>query len=208
MENKQKYEFKAEMKQLLHLIIHSLYTHPEIFIRELISNASDALNKIRFKQLTDSDLLNPDIPLSIKIKIDKDNSTFSIEDSGIGMTKEELINNIGTIANSGTLEFLEQLKNNKTSDVNNLIGRFGVGFYSVFMVTDEVTIITKNAALNSQAYKWISKGENDFYIEETEKETRGTIISFTLKEDFKHFANDYAIKNAINKFSNFVNFPI
>jgi molecular chaperone HtpG len=153
MENKQKYEFKAEMKQLLHLIIHSLYTHPEIFIRELISNSSDALNKIRFKQLTNSDVLDSDIPLSIKIKIDNEKFTFSIEDTGIGMTKEELINNIGTIANSGTLEFLEHLKNNKTSDVDNIIGRFGVGFYSVFMVTDEVTIITRSADINSQAYK-------------------------------------------------------
>jgi molecular chaperone HtpG len=204
----EKIEFKAEMKQLLHLIINSLYIHPEIFVRELISNASDALNKVRFEQLTNNDVSNPELPLQIKIKLNKENQTFSIEDTGIGMTKDELISNIGTIANSGTLEFLEQCKQTKTQDVGQLIGHFGVGFYSIFMVTDEVELLTKSAASNSQAYKWISKGENDFTIEETEKEIRGTIISFKLKDEFKQFSEEYAVKNAINKFSNFVNFPI
>jgi molecular chaperone HtpG len=210
-----KYEFKAEMKELLHLIIHSLYTHPEIVIRELISNASDALNKLRFNKLTNADILNPDLPLFINIKIDKDNSTFSIEDTGIGMTKEELISNIGTIASSGTGEFLKHLNEvsapnsaDNVDKLSQLIGHFGVGFYSVFMVTDEVTILTRNSANDSKAYKWISKGENDFIIEDAEKETRGTIISFKLKDEYKYFAEEYAIKNAINKFSNFVDFPI
>ena len=207
--NSQKFEFKAEMKQLLHLIIHSLYTHPEIFIRELISNSSDALNKLRFQQLTNSNILNPELPLSININVDKEKATFAIEDTGIGMTKEDLISKLGTIASSGTVEFLEQLKNNANSnDLGNLIGRFGVGFYSIFMVTEEVTVTTRGYEPNSKAYKWISKGENDFLIEECERETRGTTISFTLKNDYKHFAEEFSIENAINKFSNFVDFPI
>lgn len=210
MENSmQKFEFQAEMKQLLHLIIHSLYTHPEIFIRELISNSSDALNKMRFMQLTNSNVLNPELPLSININIDKEKTTFSIEDTGIGMTKEDLISKLGTIASSGTVEFLEQLKNNSNSnDLGKLIGHFGVGFYSIFMVTDEVTVTTKSYEPNSKAYKWISKGENDFSIEECERETRGTTINFTLKNDYKHFAEEFSVENAINKFSNFVDFPI
>lgn len=186
----QKYEFKAEMKQLLHLIIHSLYTHPEVFLRELISNASDALNKLRFQQLTNNELQKSDTPLSIKISIDKETAAFSMEDTGIGMTKDELINNIGVIASSGTLEYLEKLKQQPNADVNNLIGHFGVGFYSVFMVCDEVTIITRSASSDAIAYKWISRGEDDFTIEETEKATCGTIISFNFKENYKHFAEE------------------
>ena len=212
--NTQNFEFKAEMKQLLHLIIHSLYTHPEIFIRELISNSSDALNKLHFNQLTNPNILNPEIPTEIRINLDKENSTFSIEDSGIGMTKDDLINKIGTIASSGTVEFLEQIKkneNNSNADLSQFIGHFGVGFYSVFMVTDEVTIETRSFEQNSKAYKWISKGENDFTIEEfenSENVKRGTKISFKLKEDYKRFVEEYVVENAINKFSNFVDYPI
>ncbi|MDR0927033.1 MAG: molecular chaperone HtpG [Ignavibacteria bacterium] len=210
MENSQtqQFEFKAEMKQLLHLIIHSLYTHPEIFIRELISNGSDALNKLRFHKLTDSNILSPDLPLSIHIRIDKDAATFSLEDSGIGMTKDELVANIGTIASSGTVSFLEQLKQTPNMDLGQLIGHFGVGFYSVFMVTDEVMIETRHYATDSQGYKWVSRGEDSFTIEEIEREQRGTTISFKLKDEFKQFAEEYAVRNAINKFSNFVDFPI
>ena len=152
-DKKQKFKFKAEMKQLLNLIIHSLYTNPEIFLRELISNSSDALNKIRFQQLTNTQLLNPELPLNIKIKVDSENATFSIEDTGIGMSKTELINNIGTIANSGTLEILQNVSNNQSTDINNLIGKFGVGFYSIFMVTDEVEIVTRSAESDSVSYK-------------------------------------------------------
>ena len=207
----EKFEFKAEMKQLLHLIIHSLYTNPEIFIRELISNSSDALNKLRFEQLTNSNILNPEIPPSIKINLDKEKKSFSIEDTGIGMTKEDLISKIGTIASSGTVEFLEQIKLNskdKPLDMSQFIGHFGVGFYSVFMVTEEVTIETRTFEQNSKAYKWISKGENDFFVEECDREVRGTKISFTLKDEFQNFAEEYVVENSINKFSNFVSHPI
>lgn len=204
----QQFEFKAEMKQLLHLIVHSLYTHPEIFLRELISNASDALNKVRFRMLTDKDVLEADADLKIQIEVDKDKQTFSIEDSGIGMTQDDLIDRIGSVASSGTMDFVQQLKDVKKEDVGDMIGRFGVGFYSVFMVTDEVTVETRHADKDSQGYRWKSAGEGTFTIEKFDKKTRGTKISFKLKDDFKHYSEEYGVKNIIQKYSNFVDFPI
>jgi len=202
------FEYKAEMKQLLHIIVHSLYTHPEIFLRELVSNASDALNKVRFKRLTNSDIEDPDLDLIIRITLDKENQLFSIEDTGIGMTKEELINQIGTIASSGTLEFLKTIKENNQSLDGNLIGQFGVGFYSVFMVTDEITIETKSAEPNSKSYRWKSINDSSFSIEEIEKRPRGTKIYFKLKDDYKQYYEPYEIKDILKKYSNFVDFPI
>lgn len=205
----QTFEYKTEMKQLLNLIVHSLYTHPEIFLRELISNASDALNKVRFRTLTDRDnIIDPDSELSIKIEVDEKNKTFSIEDNGIGMNKDDIINNIGTVARSGTLEFLEKIKENKAGFNENLIGQFGVGFYSVFMVTDEVTIETREASSDSTGYKWQSKGEGNFTIEEISKQGRGTKISFKFKESSEEFSTEFKIKEIINKYSNFADFPI
>jgi len=204
----QKFEYKAEMKQLLQLIVHSLYTHPEVFLRELISNSSDALNKARYQSLTDKNILDVDSELAIIIKQDSKEQTFSIEDNGIGMTEEELINNIGTVARSGTLDFLEKIKGKKGAALENLIGQFGVGFYSVFMVTDEVTIETRNANMDSKGYRWKSSGEGSFTIEEIEKPSRGTTISFKLKDDFKDFAEEFKVKEVINKYSNFADFPI
>lgn len=204
----QEFEFKAEMKQLLNLIVHSLYTHPEIFVRELVSNASDALNKLRFKRLTNPDILQPDAELAIKIKLDKENGIFSIEDSGIGMNNEELTANLGTIASSGTLQFLKNMKEQQKSLDGNMIGQFGVGFYSIFMVTDEVTVETRSADAEGKAYKWISKGEEKYIIDESDKETRGTTITFKLKDEYKEYAEDYTVKNVLNKYSNFVDFPI
>jgi molecular chaperone HtpG len=204
----QEFEYKAEMKQLLHLIVHSLYTHREIFLRELISNASDALNVVRFRQLTDRDILDYDAPLQITITVDKEANTFSIEDTGVGMTRDELINNIGTIASSGTLKFLRQMSNEDTPIDASLIGQFGVGFYSVFMVTDEVTIETRHVDSDSKGYRWTSVGEGRYTIEQIEKSTRGTKISFTLRDDAKEFNEEFRIKNIIKKYSNFVDFPI
>ena len=207
-EHTQEFEYKAEMKQLLHLIVHSLYTHPEVFLRELISNASDALNKVRFQQLTDHNILNPDVPLRINIALDSTEQTFSITDSGIGMTKSDLIDRIGTVASSGTLEFFERLKaENKPFD-GNLIGEFGIGFYSVFMVTDKVTIQTRHADTDSIGYQWESTGEGKFTIEEIPLEERGTKIFFKLKDDAKDFSEDYRVKDIIKKYSNFADFPI
>ena len=204
----QEFEYQAEMKQLLHLIVHSLYTHPEVFLRELISNASDAMNVVRFRQLTDTTMIDRDAPLEVRITMDKETRAFSIEDSGIGMTKEELINHIGTIARSGTLAFLQQVKKDQKSLDGDLIGQFGVGFYSTFMVTDEVTIETRHADQHSVGYRWKSLGEGKFSIEEIDRAKRGTKISFVLKEESKEFAEEWRVKQIIKKYSNFVDFPV
>ena len=204
----QEFEYQAEMKRLLHLIVHSLYTHPEIFLRELISNASDALNVVRFRQLSDSSMIDRDAPLEIHIELDKEKKLFSIEDSGVGMTKDELVNNLGTIARSGTLEFLKKMKDEQSTMDGDLIGQFGVGFYSIFMVTDEVTVETRHADNDAKGYRWKSVGEGKFTIEEIERTKRGTKISFTLKEDAKEFSEDFRVKNIIKKYSNFVDFPV
>lgn len=204
----QEFEYKAEMKQLLHLIVHSLYTHPEIFLRELISNSSDALNKIRFRMLTDTDVLDTDADYKITINFDSKGQTISIEDSGIGMKHEDLLDSLGTVASSGTLEFLKQMQENGKPLDGNLIGQFGVGFYSVFMVTDEVIVETRHADKDSTGYRWKSDGQGKFTIEEIDKKTRGTKISFKLKDECKEYSEEYRIKNVIQKYSNFVDFPI
>ncbi len=208
-ENKtMKYEFKAEMKQLLNLIIHSLYTHPEVFLRELVSNSSDALNKVRFLKLTNSNILNKEDELKIEITLDKENNTFSIEDNGIGMTLEDLQEKLGTVASSGTLEFLKTAKSKNERLDGNLIGKFGVGFYSVFMVTEEVTVETRYANTDSQAFIWKSDGSETYIIEESPREKRGTKITFKLKDEHKEFADDLSVKSTIRKYSNFVDFPL
>lgn len=206
--NVEEFEYKAEMKQLLHLIVHSLYTHPEIFLRELISNASDALNKAKFQDLTEKNLLNPDLPFRINIHVDSKKKTFSIEDTGIGMTKDDLIERIGTIASSGTLEFLSKMKEQDKPLDGELIGQFGIGFYSVFMVTDEVTIETRSATKGSKGYIWTSSGEGKFAIEEFDRKQRGTKISFKFKKTAEEFSEEFRIQNIIKKYSNFVDFPI
>ena len=202
------HEFKAEMKQLLHLIVHSLYTHPEVFLRELISNSSDALNKLRFRRLTKPDILQPEAELAVRITVNPDTLEMTIEDSGIGMTREELITNIGTVAKSGTLEALKTIRENNQQLDGNLIGQFGVGFYSIFMVTDHVVIETRSANPDSAGCRWSSDGGGSFIIEEIEKPERGTKIIFTLKEEQKQFASVSEIKSIVKKYSNFVEFPV
>jgi len=206
--NAMQFEYKAEMKQLLKLIVNSLYTNQEIFIRELVSNASDALNKARFRRLTDADIFQPEKDLRIDITVDKDKELFSIEDTGIGMTKDDLIKQIGTVASSGTLEFLTKVKEEKKSLDGNLIGQFGVGFYSVFMVTDHVKIETRHAGNNERGWLWESSGEDKFSIEESDKADRGTIISFKLKDEYKEYYEPESVKNILQKYSNFVDFPV
>lgn len=205
--NKEIFEYKAEMNQLLNLIVHSLYTHPEIFLRELISNASDASNKLRYLEITDASILDRHTELTIKIEADEKTQIFSIEDAGIGMSRDDLINNIGMIASSGTLKFLEQMKADKDK-AGDLIGKFGVGFYSAFMVTDEIVIETRHAAQESVGLRWTSAGEGNYTIEEIEREARGTKISFKLKDEFKEFSKEFKIKDTIKKYSNFAAFPI
>lgn len=205
--NIREFEYKAEMKQLLNLIVHSLYTHPEIFLRELISNASDALSKARFSQLT-GQAGKEDGELKISITVDKESRSFVIEDNGIGMSEEELIANLGTVAKSGTLGFMEALKQQqKENEVDaNLIGQFGVGFYSVFMVTDEVVVET--CSEGNDACRWTSSGGGSYTIEKIDRKERGTRISFTLKEESAEFAEEYRLEGIIRKYSNFVDFPI
>ncbi len=204
----QEFEYKAEMKQLLDLIVHSLYTHPEIYLRELISNASDALSKARFNALTDQEMLDKEADLAIRITIDPAEMTFVIEDSGVGMTEEELIANLGTVAKSGTLGFMQSLKEQQKQLDGNLIGQFGVGFYSVFMVTEEVTVETRSSHPGSEAFRWRSSGQGTYTIEKIEKAGRGTRISFKLKEEHKEFAEEYRVEQIVKKYSNFVDFPI
>jgi molecular chaperone HtpG len=205
-------EFQAETKQLLDLMINSIYTNQEIFLRELIANASDAIDKVKFKSLTDLEVLEGDSDFEILIEVDGDNNTLTISDNGIGMTYDEVINNIGTIAQSGTKKFIEQLKDNK-EDVS-LIGQFGVGFYSAFMVAKKVTLITR-APYEERGVKWESEGDGTYTVEYTDKEQRGTKITLTLREEFSDsndFENDFTnrnnIKNLVEKYSNYVKYPI
>lgn len=202
------YEFKAEVKQLLNILVHSLYTHRDIFLRELISNASDALEKIRFESTKGTDIEQKELPLEIILEFDEKKHTITISDTGIGMTEDELINNIGTIAKSGTSDFLRQLETSK-ENVSSLIGKFGVGFYSVFMVAEKVEIKTKSFLKGNPALKWISDGLGSYeIITIDEKLKRGTEIKIILNNDSNEFANKYRLEEIIKKHSNFISFPI
>ncbi|MDR1997056.1 MAG: molecular chaperone HtpG [Candidatus Margulisbacteria bacterium] len=200
----EKFEFKTEVNQLLELVIHSLYSHREIFLRELISNASDALDKLRFASLQNKDLLGADSVLKIKLFRDEKAGTLTITDNGIGMTREELVNNLGTIARSGTKEFVEQLK--KAKDGPELIGQFGVGFYSAFMVADKVTVHSCTAS--GAAACWISAGQGSFELSASAKAARGTEIILQLKKDAKEYLDEYTLRQLIKKYSDYVDYPI
>ncbi len=203
-----KYEFKAEVKKLLDILVHSLYTSREIFLRELISNASDALDKVRFEITKGTDVEDKDLPLEIRIDFDEKKNTITISDTGIGMSHDELITNIGTIAKSGSEEFLKQLSENKEA-ANNIIGRFGVGFYSVFMVAKEVIIKSKSFRKDEPAVWWKSDGSGDYEIAElNEPIKRGTTIEIRLRDDAKEFADKYRLEGIIKKHSSFISFPI
>ncbi|HEM49253.1 MAG TPA: molecular chaperone HtpG, partial [Caldithrix sp.] len=209
-EKAKSYKFKAEVNQLLDILVHSLYTNKEIFLRELVSNASDALDKVRFELTSGADVADKDLDLEINIKLDKDKKLISISDTGIGMTRDEIIKNIGTIAQSGSAEFLKQLaKDAEKKDVSNIIGKFGVGFYSVFMVAEEVVIKTKSYLKDEPPVEWRSSGMGSFQISElAEKLKRGTTIEVHLKEDAIEFTDKYRIESAIKNHSNFISFPI
>merc|ERR1712216_641489 len=204
----EKFEFQAEVTRLMDIIINSLYSNKEIFLREVISNASDALDKIRFLSVTDKDALGEGetAKLDIKLSADKEKDTVTITDKGIGMTKQDLINNLGTIAKSGTSSFLEKLK--EGGDIN-LIGQFGVGFYSVYLVADKVTVRTKHN--DDKQYIWESTADSSFTIaEDPEGDTlgRGTEITLHLKDDCKEFTEGDKIKDLVKKYSEFISFPI
>lgn len=197
--------FQTEVRQLLKLMIHSLYSNKEIFLRELISNASDAADKLRFEALAKPELLGED-ELAIRIDIDKDKRLLTVTDNGIGMSREELVDNLGTIARSGTAEFLEQMTGDQQHDAQ-LIGQFGVGFYSAFIVADKVTVDTRRAGAD-QAVRWESNGEGEFTIEEIERPDRGTSVTLHLKDDGAEFAEAFRIESLIRKYSDHIGFPV
>jgi molecular chaperone HtpG len=200
--------FQTEVRQLLQLMIHSLYSNKEIFLRELISNASDAADKLRFEALANPELLADDTDLGISIEVDKDARTLSVVDNGIGMSRDELIDNLGTIAKSGTAEFLQQMTGDKQHDAH-LIGQFGVGFYSAFIVADKVSVETRRAGLDADAaVRWESAGEGEFTIENIEREERGTRVTLHLKEDESEFAESFRIESLIRKYSDHIGFPV
>ena len=212
MAEKQILNFEAETKQILNLMVHSIYTHKEIFLRELISNASDALDKARFESITKSDKYTGMDNLRIKIEIDEQNRILTVKDNGIGMTKEDVIQNIGSIARSGTKAFLEKIKQESANKENgiDLIGQFGVGFYSTFMVADNIIIETKNVE-SDKGVKWESSGDGSYSVEEIDKKDRGTNIILKLKpkdENEDDYSNRYALEKLIQKYSNYVHYPI
>lgn len=211
------HEFQAETKELLNLMIHSIYTNHEIFLRELISNASDAIDKLHFASLQNRDILEGNEDYEIFLVPDKDSHTLTISDNGLGMTKEEVIENLGTIAKSGTKAFLEQLQKAKEDNAEitdkELIGQFGVGFYSAFMVAEKVTVVTRKAGETS-AVRWESTGDGSYTIEECEKESRGTNITITLGKEFygdeaeENFLDTWNLQNLVKKYSDYVRYPI
>src|SRR5262245_4700708 len=204
----EKLEFKTELKQLLHIITHSLYSHREIFLRELISNASDAINRIKFNSLAHEDLLENNKDWKIKIFPDREKGTLIVSDNGIGLSREGAVDQLGTIAKSGTRAFLEQLRTQNVANRPDLIGQFGVGFYSAFMVADRVTVVSRPAGDPKQGVRWESDGQGDFTVETVEKPARGTDVILHLKEDAKEFLDEWRLRQLVKKFSDFIEHPV
>jgi molecular chaperone HtpG len=203
----ERHEFRAEIQQLLHILVHSLYTEREIFLRELVSNASDALNRLRFETVSreGAEIFQPDAELAIRISVDSESRTLTVSDSGIGMTADEIMDSLGTIAKSGAATFLKALQEQKGSEI---IGQFGVGFYSVFMVADKVEVISRSFQPDAEAVRWVAEGGNNYEVGPAEKDTRGTEVILHLREDADEFAQPWRVKSIIKKHSNFVGFPI
>src|SRR6266851_7453251 len=200
--------FQAEVKQLLNLMIHSLYGNKEIFLRELVSNASDAADKLRFEALSDNALYGPDAELKIRVSFDKQARTITVSDNGVGMSRDEAVQNIGTIAKSGTREFFESLTGDQAKDAR-LIGQFGVGFYSSFIVADRVTLVTRRAGLPAgEAVRWESDGAGEFTVEAAEKEGRGTDVVLHLREEEDELLSDWKLKEILRKYSDHIAIPI
>src|SRR5215510_11402580 len=203
----EQFTFKAETKQLLNILIHSLYRDREVFLRELLSNASDALNRLRFEMVTNQNVLDPTAELSIHVKADKDNHTITIQDTGIGMTREEVIENLGTIAQSGGRKFIEATKDKKV-DFSQVIGQFGVGFYSVFMVAESVQVTSRSYKPDAEAVRWHATGEDNFEVGAADMKERGTRVEIKLKEEDVEFADEFRLRNVIHKHSDYIGFPI
>ena len=208
MSKKQTHEFQTEVSQLLNLMIHSLYSNKEIFLRELVSNASDAIDKLKFESLSNEKLLEGKEDPSIHIDVDKDAGTITIRDNGIGMTQDEVMENIGTIANSGTRKYLESLDKNQTQD-SNLIGQFGVGFYSSFIVSNTVTLLSRKAGDDkANGTKWTSKGKGDYSIETVELEDYGTTVILDVKKAESEFIDSFRLRGIVSKYSDHITVPI
>ncbi|MGA9068862.1 MAG: ATP-binding protein, partial [Terracidiphilus sp.] len=201
-----KREFQTEVNQLLQLIVHSLYSHPEIFLRELISNSSDALDKLRHLTLVEDAYKSLAFTPRIDLELDEEKHTLTIADTGIGMNEEDLVANLGTIARSGTKNFLSQLSGDAKRD-SNLIGQFGVGFYSAFMVADRIEVVSRKAG-EEQAWRWISDGQTGFEIEPAERAVAGTTVLLHLNEEGKQYANSWRLQEIVKKYSNHIAFPI
>ncbi|MDQ1209527.1 molecular chaperone HtpG [Acinetobacter baylyi] len=204
----QNYSFQAEVAQLLHLVTHSLYSNPEIFLRELISNASDACDKLRFEGINHPEYYEDDANLRVRVSLDKENKTITISDNGIGLSQQEAIDNLGTIAKSGTKDFMSKLTGDQKSDAQ-LIGQFGVGFYSGFIVADKITVESRRAGLPaSDGVRWISGGTGDFEVQQITKDSRGTSIILHLRDDALDYLEAWKVKQIINKYSDHISLPI
>ena len=200
--------FQSEAKQLLHLMIHSLYSNKEIFLRELVSNANDAIDKLRFESLSDGELMPADTEFGIRIDIDEESKSVTVSDNGIGMSKEEAISNLGTIARSGTSQFLDSLTGDQKKD-SQLIGQFGVGFYSSFIIADEVVVESRSAKLSAgEGVRWSSKGEAEFDVETIKREEVGTSVTLKLKPSEAEFADGWRLRSIVKKYADHVAVPI
>ena len=204
----EKLEFKTELKQLLHIITHSLYSHREIFLRELISNASDAINKIKFDALSHEELLEDNKDWKIKIIPDSASRTLTISDNGIGMSREAVVDQLGTIAKSGTRAYLEHLRQQNAAGRPDLVGQFGVGFYSAFMVADRVTVLSRHAGDSKQGVRWESDGQGEYTVENVDRPARGTDVVLHLKEDAAEFLDAWRLRQLVKKFSDFIEHPV
>ncbi|MEP6998627.1 MAG: ATP-binding protein, partial [Betaproteobacteria bacterium] len=200
--------FQAEVKQLLHLMVHSLYGNKEIFLRELVSNASDACDKLRFEALADTALWENDPDLRIRVAYDKAARTLTVSDNGVGMSRDEVISNIGTIAKSGTREFFQNLTGDQAKDTH-LIGQFGVGFYSSFIVADKVTLVTRRAGMTAEhGVRWESAGEGDYTLEAVTREGRGTEVTLHLRADEEELLSGFRLRSILRKYSDHITIPI
>ncbi len=202
------FTFQAEIQQLLDILVHSLYTEREIFLREVISNASDALNRVQFELLTNRDIRDADAELAIEIKADETAGTLTISDTGIGMTHDDLVNNLGVIARSGAKAFIQAMKERNAPAAQDVIGQFGVGFYSIFMVADKVRVVSRSHQNDASVFAWESTGGATFTIEPAEREARGTDIILYMKEDAKEFLSNWKLKDIVRRHSDYIAFPI
>jgi len=217
--SQESYEFKAEIQQLLHILVHSLYTERDIFVRELISNAADALNRVQFEMLTNRNVLNPDVELGIRLSVDEENKTITVADTGIGMTREEMVENLGTIAQSGAAAFVKRLQEARAAQEGQqeaetkaptleVIGQFGVGFYSAFMVAKRVRVVSRSWQPDAEAVEWVSDGSATYSIGPSDKSDRGTEVIVELNDDAGEFAQTWRLEQIVRRHSDFVAFPI